>query len=348
MHNRMNVLTGGPLRHGHVRPLAIALAAFVGLASVSAEAKTLVMATNSVGSAANAMGTAIAKVVTEHSNQRVIVRAFAGPDAYMAKLNDGEYDFAVISAVTAWSEFNRKFGSGPAMKNLRLLRSGAGAINLTFLVKSNSDIHGLKDLKGKRLTSDFGGHDVVNLVMTGALKTAGLDWKDVRPVPVTGVVNGVKALGSGRVDASWGAVGMPVIREVNAQTPVRFLSLIDTPEAKKYYKNDVFPGLRFVNLKPRPGTGITEPTTFMTYDTYLVTNKHTDPKVVKAVLAALWDNTQELQKAHFGLRGFTKDKAVTDLPMIPYHPAAVEFYKEKGSWNGAASQTDQTLLQSKK
>jgi hypothetical protein len=39
-----------------------------------------------------------------------------------------------------------------------------------------------------------------------------------------------------------------------------------------------------------------------------------------------------MQDAHFSLKGFTNKSAATDLPMMPYHPAAIEFYKAKGIW----------------
>jgi TRAP-type uncharacterized transport system substrate-binding protein len=57
-----------------------------------------------------------------------------------------------------------------------------------------------------------------------------------------------------------------------------------------------------------------------------------DPKVIKDVLQALWDNTPELNKAHFSLRGFKHKSAASNLPLVPYHPAAIAFYKEKGIW----------------
>jgi TRAP-type uncharacterized transport system substrate-binding protein len=54
--------------------------------------------------------------------------------------------------------------------------------------------------------------------------------------------------------------------------------------------------------------------------------------VIKEVLQALWDNTKELNKAHFSLRGFKHKSGASNLPLVPYHPAAIAFYKEKGLW----------------
>ena len=78
--------------------------------------------------------------------------------------------------------------------------------------------------------------------------------------------------------------------------------------------------------------GLPEPTTMITSDSYLVTHKNANSSDLKAALNALWENDKEVQKAHFSLRGFKNKTAATDLPMLPYHPVAIDFYKSKGIW----------------
>lgn len=325
--------------------IALALAA-LGLSTLlagAASAETLIMATDRIGSIMNATGAGLAKVVTKHSRHRVIIRAFAGPDSYVEAVNSGEIALAAMSASSAWIERQGKAKKRGKMSDIRILRSGGGALRLTFVASVKSGIKTLKDLKGHRVASSFGGHAVVGPAMAAALETAGLTWKDLKAVPVTGVVDGGRALASGRVDASWASFGMPVIREAHAKMGVRYLSLIDTPAAKAIIVRRFFPGIKFVKMKARPKMGLPEPASLLTYDTYLLSHKGLSSKIVLDILTGLWDNSKELRKIHFGLRGFTNESAATTLPVMPYHPAAIAFYKSKGVWSAEVAAANAKL-----
>ncbi len=151
-------------------------------------------------------------------------------------------------------------------------------------------------------------------------------------MPVTGALESPRALGADRVDAAWAALGMPVVREIHAKKKVRYVSIDKSDKTLKYLRKNVFPGLRLVTMPPIKRLGLSAPTTLITSDSYLLTSKNADPGVVMEILNSLWDGTEELRKAHFSLRGFTKKSAATDLPMIPYHKTAIAFYKAKGLW----------------
>lgn len=308
-------------------------AATLALLAGTADAKSLVMALDRAGTLFNASGSGIAKVASEYSGHRVIVRAFGGPDVYMESLNEGKYDFSAVSSSSAWYNYNGRNSSKKELKNLRIIRSGAGALRLGFAVYDDGPIKKLSDLKGRRVTSDFGGHSTIQPMVTASLAVAGLTWKDVTGVPVTGALDAPRALGSDRADATWASLGMPVVREIHAKRKVRYLSFGDDPATLKSIQAATYPGVRMSKVPPLPHLGITAPTYLLTYDSYLITHKNQDPEVIRSVLQALWDHTDELQKAHFSLKGFTQKDAACDLPMIPHHPAAIAFYKEKGVWS---------------
>lgn len=333
------------IRHTAHPGLAMAAAlAAAALIAGSAQAKTIIMATDRAGTLYNATGAAIATVASKHSKHRVIVRAFGGPDAYMAALNAGDYDLSAVSSNTAWFNYNGKTKSKRKTSNLRILRSGSGALRLSFIVYADSGITKVSQLRGKRVSSDFGGHVAVNPIVTAALASEGMTWKDVRPVPVTGVLESPRALGAGRTDASWASLGMPAVREIHAKKKVRYLSLRNTPELLAMYRRAVFPGVRLVTMPPIKRLGLSKPTTLLSSDSYLVTHKNADPELLREILNALWAGTDELRKTHFSLRGFTHKSSATDLPVVPYHPVAIEFYKAKGVWTPAAEAGNAKLM----
>lgn len=306
------------------------------LVSGTAFAQSLTMATDSPGSVYNAIGSGMAKVVTDASPLRVIVRSFGGPDAYVDQLNNGELDLAAMSSSSSFLSYRGMNRAKKTFSNLRLLRSGQGGLFVGFAAMADSGIKTIADLKGKRVASDYGGHAIIGKGVTGALASAGLTWDDVKPVPVTGANDGIHALDAGRVDAAWASLGQPVVRELNANKAVRYISFGSGPESLKVLREKVFPGLKLATVKKNPDLGVQDDILMINYDTYVVCNADLRAENVKVILDALWNNTDQLTKIHPALKGFVNEAAVTEVPMVPYHPAAVAYYKEKGVWSEEA------------
>jgi TRAP transporter TAXI family solute receptor len=286
----------------------------------------------------------MAKVITESSSVRVIVRPYAGPDAYMEQLDNGEVQIATQSGSSAYVSYLGDNRQKHAYKNIRLLRAGDGGLYLGFIVLKDSGIKSVAELKGKRVASDFGGHAVIARSITGALGTAGLTWKDVNPVPVPGALDGPAALDAGRVDASWASLGQPIVREIHVKKGVRYLGFDNTPKNLALLKDTIYPGVSLELVKANPDTGVETDINLIAYDALLIANKDLDGKVVRAVLEALWEKTEELVKIHRGLSGFTHQAAVTKTPAIPYHPAAIEFYKSKQLWTAEADAGNKKVM----
>jgi len=317
-----------------------ALALGTGLAVTSAayaQAQTMVIATDRQGSLMNRVGTAMAKVLTDNSDMRFVVRPFAGPDAYLDALNRGEIKLAVLTASSVYLEVTGGNKAKKPRKNFRLLRSGPNVLRLGLVVRADSSMTKVADLKGKKLTSDFGGHSTLPMSIATGLGNGGLTWGDVVKVPVTGVVDGIKTFGAGRVDSTWGAVGMPILREIHAKNKIRFLSFDDSPEKLAKMRKMMFPGLKLAKFpKPIPPLGITGPTNLMTYDTYLMSSKDLDDATATKITEALWKGNDAFTKASPIFRGFQRRNSVTLFPMVPYHPAAAEFYNKQGLWTAEA------------
>jgi TRAP-type uncharacterized transport system substrate-binding protein len=91
--------------------------------------------------------------------------------------------------------------------------------------------------------------------------------------------------------------------------------------------------VQLIRTPPNPAIGLDDEATLITYDTHLVAHMSLDDKTATAILEAMWNKTDDLVKIHASLAGFTREAAVTDIPMLPYHPAAIAFYKTKGAWN---------------
>lgn len=315
------------------------------IASVApSSAQTLALAADRPGSTFYTVGSGVAVVANKHSGLKVIVRPYAGPAAYAPVLNSGEVALGVMSASSAYQAFSGKNEQKTAYRNLRLVRAGSASLMLGFLVRKDGPIKTYADLKGKRISSDFGGHLAIANSVRASLKIAGYTWDDVTAIPVSGANDGIDALVAGRLDATWASLGQPRAREADTQVGVRYLSVPNTPQAVLIYQEAAFPGARIAVAKPGVVPGIVEPTRLLAYDSYIVANKDVPDATITKLLDGLWEGTKELLPMHPSMRGYSHDASVTDAAVIPYHPAAVAFYKKKGLWDAEAEKRLNALL----
>jgi TRAP transporter TAXI family solute receptor len=323
----------------------IAVAAALSLVTAgSAAAQNMVMATDRLGTALHAAAAGIASVVTKHSSARIVVSTSGGQDFYVIQMERGEFDLAPISAYGAWLQLIGKNPTKTKYKNMRILIASEGGLRQTFVTTVASGITSIKDLKGKRVTGNFLGTPLLQFSTTAALAAAGISVDDTVKVPVNGIADAMSALGAGRADATWTALGAPGLLEINARTPIRYLPIPDSPEALKILREQLYPGVRVVPVAPSPQLYVTETTPMVSYDVYIVSRANLEPEKVRPVLDALWDNLDELHAIHPLLAFFVRGGAATELMSLPYHPAAVAFYKSKGVWT-AAMQASQDKLE---
>ncbi|KMK68491.1 TAXI family TRAP transporter solute-binding subunit [Puniceibacterium sp. IMCC21224] len=322
------------------------LAATVGLTlgTAAVQAQTIAMATDKQGTTFNTVGSGVAKVVSQNSGLNVIVRPYAGPAAWAPIVNNGEVPFGMMSANSAFQAFSGENEAGKAYRDLRVIRAGGASLMLGFAVRADGPIKSYADLKGARVSSDFGGHLSINNSLTASLKVAGYTWDDVTEVPVSGANDGLDALVADRLDATWASVGQPRAREADTQIGVRYLSVPETGEEAAIYQEIVFPGARMAVAQDGVAPGIVGPTRLLSYDSYLVSASAASDQMVTDMLQALWDHSDDLFDVHPSMRGFTNDNAVTNAPVMPYHPAAVAFYKSKGVWTDEDQARQDKLL----
>ena len=326
---------------------------FLGLFGVAAAAilpvsaslaQTVVYGTDRVGSIVNATGGSIGKLISQNSSLTVRVRSYAGPEAWIPEIDSGKIQFGSHFAASLFFAFNN-INSKLHTKNLRLIRSSRGASLLGFMVRKDSDVKTVMDLKGKRVTSGYGGQPVIRVMTASTLAAYGLSYNDVKKVPTVAVVGGVQAVVDGRADAAWGSPMMPQARQANAKIGIRFIPLNDLTGAQMATIRRVSE-MPFLYLDKFKGNMPYFPrgTQLLTQEMYVATSKHVSDAAVRAATAALWDNEAKLRKGHRALAGFLNKASVSLLAQLPYHPAAIAFYKEKGIWSAKADAMQARLL----
>jgi hypothetical protein len=299
----------------------------------SAQDTKLVFATNAVGSAANRVGAAISGMVSQKTKHTMVATAYAGPSAYVPLLSQGKAQFGFMNGVDSLHAYR---GTKPyynkAHPDFRL-----AAIGLTnyhaWVVRKDSPIRTAADLKGKRVAGVYAGHSTCRQLSNAHLANYGLTAADVKIVPATGAVSSVKLLASGRVDAATCAVvGMGIIRETDAQIGVRHLDIDPSPEAVARYR-EIFPSGEPVKIDSKAGPALPKETWVWEYPFYLVTSTKTSDEAVYATVKAVWENLGDLRKTMGAFNRWKQERMVSLGATVPYHPAAIRFYKEKGAWS---------------
>ena len=304
---------------------------------------------NPAGTAFYAVGAGLAKVISGAGSMQSIVQPYTGSSTFLPLLDSGELDFGIVNAV----EMNLGY-QGPAklkisgknplphVPNTRLIMRGS-PLSVSLVVRKDSPIKTVNDIKGKRVTGEYPANIAIWYHVYTELANAGLTWDDVKVVPVPAVNDGVDALVQGRADVTNHAIGVAKIKEADASVGVRFLSLDCSAQGDARVRKAV-PGYYLITLKSRASTGILGDTCVLAYDIYMVGHKGLGNEVVTHSLKAIWDNIDKLPPLNPQFNDWTRERAAAADVTIPYHPAAVQFYKEKNLWNAKMDEAQKKLL----
>ena len=315
--------------------------------AVSAQPSAMI-GTNPPGSVLYVVGNALAKVATEAGTARLTVQPYSGSSTFLPMLESGELELGVNNAVDVGLAF-----SGPALKiggrnpfphtpGLRLVMRSM-PLMVAPVVRRDSPIKTIHEVKGKRVTGEYPANLAIWYNVFGELSSAGLGWKDVRVVPVAGLNEGIDALTQGRADVSTYAINGAKVREADASVGVRHLSIDCSPEGEKRLRAAV-PGYYARRVKKDEAAAVVDDICVVAYDAYVVAGKGASDAVVEGLLKAIWNDGAKLAPFHPLLREWSRERMAGADVTIPYHPAAMRFYREQGAWTAEVEQAQQRLI----
>ena len=219
------------------------------------------------------------------------------------------------------------FAAEEPLKNLRAIAS-LFPESLQLVVRDDSAIHTLRDLRGKHISLGQPASGTVADARV-VLAAAGLTEKDItaeylRP----GVAaNNVK---DGTLDGFFiiGGVPVPAVRDLAAETPVRLIPVDDDVLAKMResstsYRRSVIPSGTY------PGISLETPS--IGFDALWIVSADAPDDLIYAITKALWNEaTQRLLDARDPLGKQVRLEGALDGLSIPLHPGAKRFYREAG------------------
>ncbi len=303
-----------------------------GRSAAAKEFPQIAIGTLAAGSIYHITGTALTKELGAKLKQPVNVQPFGGTTTSLAVVDQGEIALAIGAAMEISDAYN---GVAPykKMPNLRMI-GVLYPLYASIVVRNESPIKTVKDLKGKRVAGNFPAMLVGRQLTESLLAAEGLGWKDVTIVPVPNIQAGMPLLVEKRMDASFCSIGTAMLREIDAQVSggVRFLSLNAAPDAVARMQQAA-PGTYVAPLKKGFTTGILEDMNVQAFDTQLVGATHMSDELAYNTVKALAESEKELSGAFPPMREFAKAKLAKANVPIPFHPGAVKAYKEMGLWS---------------
>ena len=283
--------------------------------------------TNPAGTGAHAIAASLAAVASKATPISVRVQPYNGPNAWMPLLQNGEIELGIMNILDSYMAMTGTGNYEKPFPSVRLVSGGVFPFTAGTLVRDKSDIKQFSDLKGKRVAWDYGGHAINQTLLETMLEASGLKPTDFTQVRVSNLNDGIRGVADGKMDASISAIGIAVVEEANATEPIRFLSLPNTEAAKAVVAKH---GISIV--KQTPATGVKGDTYVLGYPLQLVGSTKVSNKTVYTLVKAWWDNLSELQTKHPLLKKWTKETQALTNFTVPYHPGAIQFYKEMGIW----------------
>jgi hypothetical protein len=219
------------------------------------------------------------------------------------------------------------FAGDRAMNELRAIAS-LFRESVQLVVRADSSIRSLGDLKGKRVSlGQIGSGTLADARIV--LAAAGLSEQDItvehlRPGVAT------TSLSEGTLDGFFviGGIPVPAIRELAAATPIRLIPIDD--EVLSRMKDEYGPYRRSV-IPADAYPGISVETPSIGFNALWVVSADASDDLIYAITKALWnDATQRLLEGRDPIGRQVRLEDALEGLTVPLHAGAKRFYREAG------------------
>jgi TRAP transporter TAXI family solute receptor len=310
--------------------------------SQSSTGGLITIGSNPAGTHVYAVAAGLAKLLQEKGGMRTTIRPFSGSSVYLAMLQRNELALGLNISIDSYLAYAGLPPYDSRMDKLRLLGM-MFPLPIMYMVRADSDIRRVEDLRGKRVVITFRANAALEQLHTGILATGGLTPEDVQPVVVAGLPEAMRMLTEGRADAVPTGLNTALALQVNSTIPggIRYITM----GADAGRLAEIMPGSTPVTIVPREGmVGIVEPTSVAGIDDFLNTSSDMPEELAYNIIRTIYESWPELRRDYSQMAD-TPIEAVAPVDIVhPYHEGAVRFYREVGVWTEAHQRNQERLL----
>ncbi|EHM09846.1 TRAP transporter solute receptor, TAXI family [Thermanaerovibrio velox DSM 12556] len=306
----------------------LVLAAFlVAAMGGAAHAKTfLSIATGGTSGTYYPIGGAIAQAVNKGAPD-LQVTAETG-NASVANLNlIGAHDIEIAFAqndATYWA-YNGKMMFKTPIKNVRVI-AALYPEHVHLITLKNSNVKGILDLKGKRVSVGAPGSGV-EADVRAIFQTVGLKYSDMK-TDFLDFGATTQRFKDNQIDAGFVVAGYPVSSIMDLAT-TKDITLVNFDDATMAKLTKEFPYFVKSTIPANTYKGVTQATQTPAVMALLVVDEKVPEDVVYKFTKALWENIDVVHKAHAKGKEINLKSALNGVT-VPLHPGAAKYYKEKG------------------
>ena len=284
---------------------------------------------SSIGSTGYVIIEALAATVNRHSELQNAALATAGGAENMALLGEGLITFGQTTS-TDWLPATT--GAEPYGQPIDVNQVFAYTVfNCTPMVRADSEIQTLEDLRGKRVMPSTAGGSTAVLFRT-LFEAAGIvndvewtygSWRETYDALRAGAVDCIPSLLTNSRPS-------PIQTELTTTLPIRILPL---SRELLQQAQDLNPGVIVGELEPEKFDAIDEMKLAASFSGILATRPETEEEIVYQVTKAVYDNAEEVRGLGVQLQDIEPKFATRYLlTQFPVHPGAARYFKEIGVW----------------
>ena len=304
-----------------------ATACVVALGAGTASAENLRFMTGPQGGSWYPMGGAIKNVV-EAAVPDTSLQVMPGAGIANVKAVDaGKADIAFANSVSTVDAIN---GNPPFEEKATNVCHIATLYPQYFQVVTTADtgIESLDQLKGRELTTQPTGN-TGEAITAHLVQAAGMSYDDLAGVDFVSYNDSVALLKDGNSEVFTLGTTVPAsaIMDLASARDVKLLTIDDAMLAKMQELN---PGYKRIDIPAGsyPGQDAAVPT--IGYATHVVARCDLPDETVTGILEQIVDHQQDLASVAKAIGSTTLEQMAADIG-VPFHPAAEQFFKDKGA-----------------
>ncbi|NIZ15549.1 TAXI family TRAP transporter solute-binding subunit [Phaeobacter sp. HF9A] len=291
----------------------------------------ITIATGSTSGLYYPMGTTMCRLINK-GRYRHGVRCRAEPSqgslANLQALRGGRVDFAILQSDWQAQATDGVAGlaDGTPFSDLRSVLSLHAEV-FTVVARKDSGIETFSDLRGHRVNigNPGSGQRATMEVLMQDLGWSRDSFSEVHDLPAEAQS---AALCAGEIDAMVFVVGPPPASIEEATTACdSILVSVNEPRIRAFISADRH--FDFAQIPARLYRGNPDPVRSFGVAATLVTTRQAKPKVVEAVVKAVFTNLNELRQAHPAFRALTPEVMAQDYQTAPQHRAARAYYRSE-------------------
>jgi hypothetical protein len=203
------------------------------------------------------------------------------------------------------------------------------------VTRPDTGIKKIADLKGRKLTFKIPGLKLSPMMSADSLRAVGIDpEKDVKHIPFPNSPAAARGLKSKKIDAMWGALATSYIQAVKAT-----VGLVVLPFPPEVFEK-ILPILNAsYSLRELPAgyyTTIEKKQYVVGLPSTIITRTDLPEEVAYQLIKLSTEHVKTTKRIHKLFREHGRPEyQLPDDFLIPFHPGAIRFFKEKGMWTSA-------------